>query len=208
MDELTPDDLRRSVEFAAEMLMPHAEDDWSVNAGDLEWTCRRTLNHTIDTLLFYAGHLARLATERRGHVRDGDEKGSIARLLEALISSGHILARVAEATPPGGRAYHSLGMADASGFLAMACDETLVHANDICSGLGVELRPPDGICERVVARLFPWAPEHDDPWARLLWCNGRLALPDHERLSPEWGWWCAPLEEWDGIAYTDRLPGN
>jgi hypothetical protein len=208
MDEPKPHDLRRSVDLVADTLLPHADADWSAPAGDLEWTCRRTLNHLIDVLLFYAGHLSRLAPERRGHVRDGDEKGSIERLLEALVSSGHILARVVEATPAGGRAYHSFGLADGSGFVAMACDESLVHANDIASGLGVVLQPPEGICERVTARLFPWAPEHDDAWARLLWCNGRTALPDHDRLGPEWGWWCAPLAEWDGVAYTDHGPGS
>lgn len=208
MDEPKPDDLRRSVETVAETLKPHVDADWSVTAGDLEWTCRRALDHTIDVLLWYAGNLAMLATKRRGHVRDGDANGSTARLLVALVSSGHILARVAEATPRGARGYHGSGMADAAGFLAMGCDETLVHGNDICSGLGLELRPPGEICVRVVSRLFPWAPEHDDPWGRLLWCNGRLALPDHDRLGPEWGWWCAPLDEWNGTPYTDRSPGD
>jgi hypothetical protein len=208
MDELRPDDLRRAVTAAADTLAPHTAADWSVTAGDLEWSCRRTLEHTIDTLLWYAGNLAVLATRRRGHVRDGDPNASTEGLLDALVSSGHILARVAEATPPGGRGYHSLGMADATGFVAMGCDETLVHSGDICAGLGVRLDPPGDLCARVVARLFPWAPEHDDPWERLLWCNGRIALPGHQRLGPQWGWWCAPLQEWDGVAYTDTMPGT
>lgn len=185
-------------------MAPHAGADWSVRAGELDWTCRRTLDHTIDALLWYSGNLARLATERRQHVRDGDPHGSIERLLDALMSSGHILARVAEATPEGGRGYHGAGMADATGFLAMGSDEVLVHAFDICSGLGAELRPPIEVCAKVVARLFPWAPQHPDAWERLLWCNGRLGLPGHVRLGADWGWWCASLGEWDGVAYTER----
>ena len=206
MHELTSEDLRRSVNAVAEALVPHEHLDWSTRAGDLEWTCRKALDHSIDALLWYAGNLAMLTTEPRQHVRDGDANGSIDRLLNAFVSAGHILARVAEATPPGGRGYHDLGMADATGFLAMASDEALVHGYDICSGLGLELRPPSDIPERVVSRLFPWAPENEDPWARLLWCNGRVALPEHDRLGPEWVWWCAPLEEWDGTPYTDRAP--
>ncbi len=186
--------------MAADALAPHTAADWSVAAGDLQWSCRRTLDHTIDTLLWYAGNLAMLATRRRGHIPEG--------LLEALVLSGQILARVTEATPPGGRGYHSLRMADATGFVAMGCDETLVHTGDICAGLGVPFDPPGDLCARVVARLFPWAPEHDDPWERLLWCNGRIALPGHQRLGPQWGWWCAPLEEWDGVAYTNTMPGG
>lgn len=208
MSELTSEDLRRAVAAAAETLAPHVEADWSMIAGDLEWTCRNTLDHSIDVLLWYAGNLAMLATERRQHVRDGDSNGSIDRLLNALVSAGHILARVAEATPPGGRGYHGAGMADVTGFLAMACDEVLVHVHDISSGFGLEFHPPDDISERLVPRLFPWAPSNGDPWTRLLWCNGRRALPEHGRLGPEWGWWCAPLEEWDGTPYTDRWPGD
>lgn len=207
MDELTPADLVGTVTAAAIAMVPHSGRDWSLGAGDLSWTCRRTLDHTIDTLLWYSGNLAMLATERRQHVRDGDPNGSIERLLDALVSSCHILARVAEATPKNGRGYHGAGMADATGFLAMGCNEILIHAYDICSGLGEGFNPPPNVCEQVVARIFPWAPKHDDAWERLLWCNGRLALPKHPRIGPEWGWWCAPLEEWDGVAYTERWPG-
>ncbi|SRR6266511_811425 len=208
MDDLRPDDLRHAVTAAADVMAPHSAADWSVTAPDLEWSCRDTLEHTIDGILWYAGNLAMLATRRPEVVRDGDPNAPTERLLKALVSSDHILARVAEATPPGGRGYHRMGMPDATGFLAMGCDETLVHTGDICAGLGVRFDPPGDICARVVARLFPWAPEHDDPWERLLWCNGRIALPGHERLGPEWGWWCAPLEEWDGVARTDAEPSN
>ena len=52
------------------------------------------------------------------------------------------------------------GMADASGFAALACDEMLVHTADIAAVLGVGFDPPRGVCARVLARLFPWAP-HD-----------------------------------------------
>ena len=204
MKDLTSEDLRRAVTVVATTLAPHVAADWSLNAGDLEWTCRQTLDHSVHAVLWYAANLATLSTEPRQHVRYGDPNGPIARLLDALVSGGHILARVAEATPPGGVGYHGDGMADATGFLAMGCDEVLVHANDICLGLGVEFRPPDDVCERLVPRLFPWAPECDDPWARLLWCNGRLAVLDRSRLGPRWSWWCAPLAEWDGVPRTVR----
>jgi hypothetical protein len=90
----------------------------------------------------------------------------------------------------------------------MGCDETLVHTFDVCRAFDISFRPPPEVCDRTVRRLFPWAPEHDDPWERLLWCNGRIALPGQARLGPDWGWWCAPLDEWDGVVYTDRWPGD
>jgi len=206
MDQVSPEALRQAVECVAGTLAPYAEADWSVLAGELEWSCRRTLEHAVDTQIWYATHLATLAPGRRQRCRDGDPNGSVASVLDALVSASHILARVAEATPPGGRGFHPSGMADASGFIAMGCDEALVHGNDICAGLGAAYTPPGDICDDVVRRLFPWAPEYDDAWERLLWCNGRIALPGHARLTKEWNWWPAPLEEWDGVAYTDRSP--
>src|SRR5580765_3312541 len=112
MREPTPDDLRSAVMTVNDALTPYVEADWSVNAGDLEWTCRETLDHSINVLLGYAGNLSMLTTMPRQEVRDGDANGSILRLLDALVSSGHILARVAEATPPGGLGYHAAGRAD------------------------------------------------------------------------------------------------
>jgi hypothetical protein len=74
-----------------------------------------------------------------------------------------VLAAVARASKPGVRAFHPAGMADAEGFLAMGCDEILVHTGDIAEGLGIAVAPPADLCQRVVARLFPWAPTDVDP---------------------------------------------
>jgi hypothetical protein len=95
-------------------------------------------------------------------------------------------------------------MADASGFVAMGCDETLVHTNDLARGFDLPFEPPRELCRRVLRRLFPWAPEEADPWQALLWANGRIALPGHGRLSSDWAWHCASLEEWDGTIATVR----
>jgi hypothetical protein len=62
-------------------------------------------------------------------------------------------------------------------------------------GLSVAFAPPD-LARHVGDRLLPWPPA-DDPWTTLRWCNGRMALPDHERLT-DWSWHPAPLSEWDG----------
>ncbi len=211
MQDLVPDDLRRAVTFSAGALAPGAGADWSVEAGDLEWTCLETLDHNIDTLLWYAANLATLSTERRADVRAGrhrDPRPTIPQLLDSQVAAGHILARVVEGTPSGGRGYHGSGMADATGFIGMGCDETLVHSNDVALGLGLAFDPPADLCGQIVARLFPWAPASEDPWLLLLWCNGRASLPDHARIGPGWGWWSRPLDEWDGVPYTDSWPGD
>jgi hypothetical protein len=97
--------------------------------------------------------------------------------------------------PPEARGYHGQPT-DAEGFAAMHCDEVLVHGCDIALGLGVAFSPPPALARRVRDRLFPWTPA-GDPWTTLLWCNGRVALPDYERLT-DWLWHPAPLSAWDG----------
>jgi hypothetical protein len=91
---------------------------------------------------------------------------------------------------------------DAAGFAAMHCDELLVHGYDIALGLGVAFEPPPDLVRCVRDRLFPWTPA-GDPWTTLLWCNGRVALPDHERLT-DWWWHPAPLSTWDGTRRRER----
>jgi hypothetical protein len=93
-------------------------------------------------------------------------------------------------------------MADREGFLAMGCDEIMVHTFDITEAFGGGYEPDSAIATRVVARLFPWAPIHENPAETLLWCNGRIALPGQDRLDDDWDWQCAPLEQWNGERNT------
>src|SRR4029453_5138574 len=111
---------------------------------------------------------------------------SNAELLDVLDAAAATLTAVARAAPPGVRAYHNYGMADISGFLAMGCDEILVHCWDAVRGLGEEFAPPAELADRVLRRLFPWAPTNESPWQALLWANGRTNLPGKEGLGPVW----------------------
>jgi hypothetical protein len=198
VDTLRAEHLIRAADDCADALFPSMDADWGVRAGDLDWTCRRTLGHIVDALAFYTDHLATRAAERRPYKRDVGSDATIEELLAFVRSQAAVLARVCEASPDV-RAYHAAGLADATGFVAMGCDEILVHTNDVCTGLGLALSPDPDLCAKVVARLFPWAPDHPDPWERLLWSNGRMALPDHERLTEDWWWWSRPLAEWDVV---------
>lgn len=195
---VTPEDLVLAAAGCRATLSPVLAADWSRPAGDLAWTCRRTLDHVADALALYAAHLATRSTTRLPLGRDGDPARSPAELLTVVGASAAVLAEVARAAPPAARGYHGAGLADAEGFLAMGCAEVLIHTDDIARGFGIGFRPSADLADRVLRRLFPWAPTAGEPWPVLRWSAGRAALPDRPRLAPDWYWHCAPPAEWDG----------
>jgi hypothetical protein len=188
---MTPDDLRRSAELATTALHPARYGDWSVPAGGLEWDCRTTIEHLLDTLILYTAHLATRTDRALPYLRRGDAGAPVRHLIRNVTSAAWILAGVAEATPPGTLAFHPAGNSDAEGFCAMGCDELLVHVHDIASGLGLPFRPPEDLAGGVLLRLFPALSVGDDAWSTLLWANGRLAR--HGEAAPaDWVWQSSP----------------
>jgi hypothetical protein len=204
--------LRLSAAICREALAPALAANWSVKAGDLDWDCRRTLDHIADSLAFYAIHLATRATTRKMPPRNGaptrrpGEPSDVPELFDMVEGMAAVLADVAKAAPVGTRAFHPAGMGDPEGFVAMGCEEILIHTDDIAAGLGVPFAPPPDLAARVVRRLFPWAPADVEPWLALRWACGRTALPDRERLGPDWWVHCAPLAEWDGTIKRRTSP--
>ncbi|MBA2754873.1 MAG: hypothetical protein H0U40_10505 [Chloroflexia bacterium] len=206
---IEPDDLDDIAGACLVALAAGAGDDWSVPAGELDWTCRRTLDHLVDVMVFYAVHLASRATGRLPLARDGDQGVTIDDLLTLTRATAAVLSGVARAAAPGARGFHPSGMADAAGFVAMGATELLVHTRDILSGLGRPFRPANEHLNLVLARIFPWAPaDEPDRWAVFLYECGRAPLGDRPRRDPNWYWHSAPLDEWDGtVKRRTRPPG-
>jgi hypothetical protein len=205
--EPKPDHLERVAALCLDALEPATELDWSVPARDLEWSCRRTLDHLPDVMLFYATHLASRATSRQPSTRDGNPHHTVPELLDLSAAAAHVLADVARATPVDARGFHPAGMADASGFIAMACTEWLVHTSDILTGLGCDFGPAPDLVDPVLARIFPWAPtDIPDRWAVFRYETGRAPLGDRPRRDANWYWHCAPLSEWDGTVKRRTKP--
>ncbi|MCF6506476.1 hypothetical protein E9549_03495 [Blastococcus sp. MG754426] len=96
-----------------------------------------------------------------------------------------MLARTLDGAAPGERGWHSHGVADPTGFAAIACAELLVHGADVAGAVGLDWQPPAEVAGAVRDRLFPDVPAGDDPLADLLWATGRLALPGRPRRG-EW----------------------
>jgi hypothetical protein len=203
---VTSADVRQAVYLAADTLATAVDRDWRVPAGDLDWDCWETVEHIADDLFAYAGQLGPRRPSVEGPVpfgwayrRTGGPALTVwampadgpAGLLQVLESTGALLAAMVEVTPPGVRAHHVYGAADAAGFAAMGVVETLVHMRDVAAGLDLAWEPPGELCARVLARLFPDAPAGPDHWQTLLWATGRVALPDHDRLI-SWSWQGTP----------------
>lgn len=203
---LTVDDLVRAAAVCRSTLEPALDEDWTARAGDLTWTCQRTLDHVVDTLFYYAVMLATRATARPVMPRNGDLARTPIELLAIVESAAAVLAEVVRAAPAGTLAFHPAGPTDGEGFVALGCEEILIHTSDIAIGLGRPCLPPLDLAERVLWRLFPWAPPEHDPWLTLRWACGRVALPDRERLDPNWYWHSAPLSEWDGTVKRRTAP--
>ena len=195
---ISPDDLERAGDLVFDELSSGAAANWDdVVAGSLQWTVRETVVHMASSCAFYSAHLASAAkTEIPVTLASvGDPPNLL--LLGTLTVTPRVLAAVARSTPPETRGYHWTGLADASGFLAMGCDEILIHAHDVACGLRLPFSIPDDLASKILARLYPWAPLGVAPSDALLWVNGRRKLPGQSR--EDWQrWHCAPLEEWDG----------
>ncbi len=197
-DTVGPEDVRAAAAVCREALSDLVDLDLSVREGDLDWSCRQTLEHIPNTQIFYASQLAAAAKERLPRARGGDDQLTVADLLLSVEVNAAILEHVIRAAPASTRAFHPAGMADSSGFAAMGCDEILIHTADIAAGFVIDFKPPEDLCGRVLVRLFPWAPTDVGHWESLLWANGRIALPGVGPQDDNWRWHCAPLSEWDG----------
>ncbi|MEU0146889.1 VOC family protein [Streptomyces sp. NPDC006288] len=205
---LTADDVTSAVRLAVDTFEQAGADDWRRPAGTLEWTCWETVEHLSDDLFAYAVQLGPRRPPQDREVsyhyaprREGGPANSVfadaaagpAGLLESLEASGALLTAMVRTTPADVRSHHVFGLSDPEGFAAMGIVETLVHTYDVATGLSLPWAPPRDLCDRVLARLFPDAPDDEDRWGVLLWSTGRADLPGRDRVT-SWKWHGAPLD--------------
>ena len=77
--------------------------------------------------------------------------------------------------------FHASGMRNAPQFLAMACEELLVHTYDVTCGLGLPYEPPQELCRLVIATGWGQAPKLDQ----------YSEIPLEFGRDPATGEWCA-----------------
>lgn len=170
------------------VLRDGAGRDWSLPAGDLDWTCRQTLDHLALGLIGYAGLLIARPTDRYITLFAAlDPQAPVDACLEGLGIAASLLTTTVRDAPPDARSWHPWGPADPSGFAAMAITELAVHTHDITRTLGLPWTPPEHLSAAAVARLFPDAPGGHTASDTLLWCTGRIPLPGLPRRT-NWQW--------------------
>jgi hypothetical protein len=185
----TGDDLTALAALVAGAWREGADRDWSAPAGTLDWSCARTADHAVDTVLAPAFFLA---SRRRDDyppygVASAGPDATPAVLAEAVEAAARILAAVAATTDPAVRAIiwrrpqaTTRGPED---FPARGALELILHGHDVCRGLGVAFDPPADLCDRLRHHTADWphwaSPGwraltlDGDPWADLLRASGR-----------------------------------
>lgn len=182
--------VEEAVTGALALLRTAAGRDWSVKAGRLDWSCRRTAEHIASALVAYAGQLAGRPTDRYVPFDITFEECEGAEdVLEVIETTAALLAAAIRATPPEVRAFHPYPFRSANreGFAAMGVTEVLVHTHDIAEGLGIAYEPPAALCEGVLTRIFPNVQPAPDHWRTLLWATGRGDLPGRAPVTT-WRW--------------------
>ena len=188
--------LRLAAQECAGALAGHVDADWTAKVPGLNLTVAQTIAHAAEACLWFAIDLAAAGPDL-GTVecRVKPDRPPPA-LVAILVAQAGMLAAVVDDAPPERRGFHPMGPTDASGYVAMVCDELLIHTDDVVSCLGSSFSPDQTLARAVLARLFPWIEPGDDPWRRLRWANGRTALGQEPRLD-RWAWFSRPLDEWD-----------
>jgi uncharacterized protein (TIGR03083 family) len=183
---IRPDCVQAAAAAVVAALRPGIDADWSVTAGDLEWSVDRTITHMTGAPARYAFYLSSRST-RYVAVSTGRplEDATRQERLEAIEACAAALAGVAAASPPDAFGFHVSGMRNAEEFLAMACEELLVHTYDVARGLGLPYDPPEELCLLVIEQSHPGQDEQRPVWPLLLWLNGR-------RHTATTGWGQAP----------------
>jgi hypothetical protein len=158
--------------------------DWAAPAGTLEWSCIKTADHTIDCVFSYALFLASRCQD--GYPNFGElhalPDATPRDLIDGLRAVTTMLTAVIVTAEPEVRAVIWYRPEAETGspqdFAARGALELILHAHDVCLGLGVLFEPPPGLCARLFEHTRDWplepsVPASSDPWADLLERSGR-----------------------------------
>jgi hypothetical protein len=189
---IRPESVQAAAAAVVAALQPGIDADWSVKAGDLEWSVDRTISHMTGAPARYAFCLSSRST-RYVAVQTGWPQADATRQerLEAIEACAAALAGVAATAPPDSFGFHVSGMKTAEQFVEMGCYELLIHTYDVTCGLGLPYEPPEELSRLVLEHelellggrspelLPPDRDEQRPAWPHLVWLSGRPHLAAH-----------------------------
>jgi len=183
-DAFSPEDFSTLTRLVLDAWRSGLDRDWSVPAGTLEWSCWKTADHTVDCVFSYAFFLAsrRLDTYPPFGELHALASATPGDIVEGLQAATTMLSAVIAAAAPDTRAVIGLVPHAQNGsprdFAARGALEMILHAHDVCSGLGIPFAPPNDVCARLRDDAHEWPgqarlPATDDAWSDLLERSGR-----------------------------------
>jgi hypothetical protein len=188
-DLFSPEDLLTLERYVAERWMAGVDADWSARAGTLEWSCTATADHAVDCVYAPAIFLASRRTDRYPDLpifTAGPDAG-VSLLVESLEVMCRLVVDVVNGTPSDVRAVLFAGsepiLGEPADFVPRAGHELMLHAHDVCAGLGIEYEPDPELARRLRDHTADWpmwtamfgreVARTDDPWGDLLLAAGR-----------------------------------
>lgn len=181
-------DLDTLTRIVAEAWTAGADHDWSVPAGTLEWSCAQTADHAVDTVLAPAFFLASRKLDDYPDFWGPFTMGPRATpglLVQGLETAARVLSAVVATAEPDARAviwrWPQVESRPPEDFVPRGALELILHAHDVCAGLGLAFEPPADLCERLREHTRTWPmwtlwkalPTTADPWSDLLRASGR-----------------------------------
>ena len=177
-------DLRAFGDLVLDAWSTGLDRDWSVPAGTLEWSCFRTADHTVDCVQSYAFLLASGRQDsyppfNEMHALDGATpsdlldglRGAVTMLWAVVVTAGSDTRAILRRRP----AVEGGAPPD---FAARGSLEMVLHAHDVCAGLGITFDPPSQCCRRLRDHTSGWphartVESTDDAWSDILRRSGR-----------------------------------
>ena len=169
------EDLEQLTELVAAGWRSAADRDWSASAGTLDWSCTKTADHAVDTVLAPAFFLASRNQETPGGV--GWELFTMGpdaqpeHLAAGLETATRVLTAVVLAAGPDVRAaiwrrprVETRGPAD---FVPRGALELILHAHDVATGLGIRFEPTTELCDRLREHTQSWPHWSSPGWSPL-----------------------------------------
>ena len=152
-------------------------------AGTLEWSCRRTAAHTVDSVFAPAFFLA--SQRQHAYPMFDDLRASpdatIRDLIDGLRAVTTMLWAVIVTAEPDVRAIirrrPEVETAGPLEFAPRGALELILHTYDIATGLDLTFDPPRDLCDRLFRSTESWPREQieltGDSWSDLLASRGR-----------------------------------